>query len=238
MVEKHKIPEDFKAVILAGGKGTRLHPYTIALPKPLVPIRDKPILEIVMKQLKSAGIREIVISVGHLAELIMAFFKKGEKWKVNIDYAIEDKPLGTMGPLAMIENLGENFLVMNGDVLSDLDYQAFYQAHVESEAIMTVATYRRQANIDFGILRYDDQTHRIESFTEKPSIPYDVSMGIYILSRRCLKYIPRKKYFGFDDLMLTLLENGEKVQSFPHKGQWLDIGRPEDYETANSQYYD
>jgi NDP-sugar pyrophosphorylase family protein len=227
------IPKGTKAVILAGGKGTRLAPYTTVLPKPLMPVGDQPILEILLKHLSSSGIRDIVISVGHLAELIVAFFQKGEKWGINIDYAIEDYPLGTMGPLSCIEGLGSNFFVMNGDILTDLDFNAMYSAHVASGAVMTVATHRREVMIDFGVIDYDSRSLRITSFQEKPVIPHHVSMGVYILSRKCLEYIPKGEYFGFDQLMLNLLEKGEKIQSFPHDGKWLDIGRPEDYLAAN-----
>lgn len=229
------IPKGTKAVILAGGKGTRLAPYTTILPKPLMPVGDQPILEILLKHISSSGIRDVVISVGHLAELIVAFFRKGEKWGINIEYAIEDNPLGTMGPLSRIENLGSHFFVMNGDILTDMDFQAMFTAHINSGAIMTVAAHRRKVTIDFGVMDYDPHTHRITSFQEKPVIPHHVSMGIYVLSRKCLEYIPRDEYFGFDQLMLKLLEKGEPVQSFPHKGKWLDIGRPEDYFVANKE---
>ncbi len=227
------IPEGTRAVLLAGGKGTRLRPYTTVLPKPLLPIGDRPILEIVITRLREAGVRDLVISVGHLAELIRAFFGDGAKWGVRIEYAIEDQPLGTIGPLPMIPHLGEDFFVLNGDVLTDLDFRALYAAHRASGATLTVATFRREVNIDFGVLRYDPRSLRITDFEEKPTIPYDVSMGVYVLRRRCLDFIPRGAYFGFDSLALTLLERSEPVQSFPHTGEWLDIGRPADYELAN-----
>lgn len=230
------IPDNMKVVILAGGKGTRLYPYTTVLPKPLVPIGDRPILEILIMQLKSAGIRNIIISVGHLAELIKAFFQNGDKWNINIEYAIEDKPLGTMGPLSLMQDLGEHFFVMNGDVCCDLDFGSFYESHINSGAIMSVATYTRQINIDFGVLRYDEVNHHIYSFEEKPDIKYDLSMGVYLLSRRCLNYIPCNEYFGFDNLILALLKNREAINSFQHSGKWLDIGRPEDYESISLEY--
>lgn len=226
-------PSGMKAVILAGGKGTRLSPYTTVLPKPLVPIGDRPILEIVITWLREAGIREMVVSVGHLAELIRAFFGNGEKWGVRLDYIIEDEPLGTIGPLSLMSDLGEHFLVLNGDVLTDLDVGAMYEDHRQSDATLTVATYRREVNIDFGVLRYNPGSLRIEGFEEKPTIPYDVSMGVYLLRKRCLEFVPRGRHFGFDQLVLTLLEKGEPVRSYPHSGRWLDIGRPEDYDRAN-----
>ncbi len=227
------IPEGTRAVILAGGKGTRLYPYTTVLPKPLVPIGDRPILEVVITWLREAGIRDITVSVGHLAELIRSFFGNGEKWGVRLDYSIEDEPLGTIGPLSLLDNLGENFFVLNGDVLTDLDLGAMYAAHSDSSATLTVATFRRTVHIDFGVLRYDPNSLAIQEFEEKPRIPYDVSMGVYLLTRRCLQYVPKRRHFGFDDLVLTLLREKEPVQSFPHSGRWLDIGRPEDYDEAN-----
>ncbi len=223
-----------RAVVLAGGKGRRLAPYTTILPKPLLPIGDQPILLHVLKLLRDAGFPHVTISVGHLAELIMLFFGKGDKFGVQIDYAIEDEPLGTIGPLAFIDGLGEDFLVMNGDVLTDLDPAALYDRHKETGAVLTVAAHRRQVNIDFGVLE-TAADGRISGFTEKPSIPYEVSMGVYILNKRCLDFVPKGKPYGFDELILALLAAGEDVRSFPHDGQWLDLGRPEDYAIANRE---
>lgn len=222
-----------RAVILAGGKGTRLHPYTTVLPKPLLPVGDQPILERVLVRLGKVGFRDITISVGHLAELIQVFFGDGTRWGLKIDYAIEDAPLGTIGPLAFISNLGEDFLVMNGDILTDLDLEALWRTHLDGGAALTVATYRREVNVDFGVLRYDEGK-RIVAFAEKPTIPYDVSMGIYILNRRCLDFVPKGEHFGFDQLVLALLAAGQPIQAFPHAGYWLDLGRPRDYEEANA----
>lgn len=223
-----------RAVVLAGGKGRRLAPYTTILPKPLLPVGDQPILLHVLEILRGAGFDRITISVGHLAELIMLFFGRGHKFGVEIDYAIEDEPLGTIGPLAFIEGLGEDFLVMNGDVLTDLDPAALYRQHKDSGAILTVATYAREVAIDFGVLRTTGDG-RISEFVEKPRIPYEVSMGVYILNRRCMDFVPKGRAFGFDELVLALLDAGEDVRAFPHKGQWLDLGRPEDYAIANRE---
>lgn len=223
-----------RAVVLAGGQGTRLRPYTTILPKPLLPVDDRPILEHVLAQLGGAGFERIIISVGHLAELIQLFFGDGERLGLNLEYAIEDEPLGTIGPLAHIENLGDNFLVMNGDVLCDLDLVALWRDHHQSGAVLTIATHRREVNIDFGVLRYDN-SRCIRAFEEKPTLPYDVSMGVYILNRRCLDFVPAGCAFGFDQLVLALLEAGEPIRAFPHDGKWLDLGRPEDYEQANRE---
>lgn len=227
-----KVDQSARAVVLAGGKGTRLRPYTTILPKPLMPVGDRPILEHVLTGLAEAGFRRVTISVGHLAELIQAFFGDGSKWGLSIDYAVEDRPLNTIGPLAFIEGLGDSFLVMNGDILTDLDIGALWDAHRRNGAALTVATFRRQVAIDFGVLRYDEASGLVRGFEEKPVLPYEVSMGVYVLSRRCLDFIPSGKPFGFDQLVLALLAAGEPVRAFPHLGRWLDIGRREDYETA------
>ncbi|HOE98064.1 MAG TPA: sugar phosphate nucleotidyltransferase [Candidatus Sumerlaeota bacterium] len=224
-----------RAVVLAGGQGTRLRPYTTVLPKPLLPVGDRPILEHVLLRLAEAGFRRVTLSVGHLAELIQVFFGDGARFGMQLDYAIEDQPLGTIGPLARIAGLGENFLVMNGDVLCDLPIGALWERHGASGAALTIATFRREVKIDFGVLRYDGQC-RVRAFEEKPTLPYDVSMGIYVLNRRCLDFVPAAGAFGFDQLVLALLAAGEKVEAFPHEGNWLDLGRPEDYERATREW--
>jgi NDP-sugar pyrophosphorylase family protein len=223
-----------RAVVLAGGKGMRLRPYTTILPKPLLPVGDQPILHRVMASLAEAGIRDITISVGHLAELIMAFFGDGSRLGLRIDYAIEQTPLGTIGPLRHIANLGEDFLVMNGDVLTDLDPNTLWHAHTAAGALLTIATHARQVRIDYGVLERTAE-NRIVAFREKPSIPYEVSMGVYMLNRRCLDFVPHGQPFGFDQLVLALLAANEPINAYPHTGRWLDLGRPEDYEIANAE---
>jgi NDP-sugar pyrophosphorylase family protein len=222
-------------VILAGGRGTRLRPYTTVLPKPLMPIGEHPILEVVVRWLAGQGVTDLTVSVGHLGELIMAVFGDGERLGVRLRYAQEDQPLGTMGPLSLLPRLAdhEDFLVLNGDVLTDLDLAAMHDAHRRTGATMTIATHRRDVKIDFGVLHYDAASHRITDFVEKPTHHYDVSMGVYLLSRRCLPLIPAGRPFGFDDLVLALLARGETLHAFPHTGEWLDIGRPGDYDRAN-----
>ena len=223
--------ESRRAVVLAGGKGQRLLPYTTVLPKPLLPVGDRPILHRVLESLGAASFQDITISVGHLAELIMLFFGDGRRFGLNLTYAIEDQPLGTIGPLAFIDNLGENFLVMNGDVLTDLPIGELWDEHLRSGAILTIATHAREVKIDFGVLERTDAC-RITAFREKPTIPYEVSMGVYILNRRCLDFVPKGEYFGFDHLVLALLAAGENVHAFPYRGKWLDLGRPDDYGVA------
>ena len=220
------------AVILAGGKGTRLRPYTIAMPKPLVAVGDYPIMEIVIRQLEKCGFRRIILAVNHQAEIIHAYFGNGEKLGVTIEYAMESKPLGTMGPLAfMKERLPESFLVMNGDVLTDLNFGDFLETHISSDAIFTISGYRRNQNVDFGVLHMDENSC-LCGFEEKPTLHYTVSMGVYALDKRVIDFIPIDTYFGFDNLMLKLMEQGETVLVRPYEGYWNDIGRPSDYEEA------
>jgi NDP-sugar pyrophosphorylase family protein len=224
-----------RAVVLAGGQGQRLRPYTLVLPKPLLPVGEKPILHRVLTSLGDAGFRDITISVGHLSELIMAFFGDGSRLGVSLDYAFEEKPRGTIGPLAHIARLGDHFLVMNGDVLTDLDYNAVWEHHLSTGAALTIATIDREVRIDFGVL-HRDPAGQVTDFIEKPRIPYTVSMGVYILSRRCLDFVPAEEHFGFDKLVLAMLAAGEPIQTFLHCGRWLDLGRPEDYETAKELF--
>jgi len=224
-----------RAVILAGGKGTRLKPYTITLPKPLVPVGDDiPVLEIIVRQLKFYGFDYITLAVNHMSELIEAFFQDGSKWGLKIDYSEESMPLGTMGPLSNIKNLPENFLVMNGDILTDLNYAEFYKFHAKNNPVFTISSFERQELIDYGVTESDEG--RLTNFREKPTVDYEVSMGIYMLSNRILDFIPENKEFGFDQLMVKLLKEKQEVLVKKHDSYWLDIGRPSDYETAIKDY--
>jgi|tagenome__1003787_1003787.scaffolds.fasta_scaffold20702491_2 NDP-sugar pyrophosphorylase family protein len=223
-----------KAFILAGGKGTRLYPYTVTFPKPLVPIGDKPIIEIMLRQLKAAGVTEISISVGHLAELLMAYLGDGSKLGVRIRYVREDKPLGTIGPLALVGDLPENFLLMNGDVLTDLDYAQLYRSHVEAGALVSISAYRKKVSIDLGVLV--SERGAVTDYLEKPTYTYDVSMGVYVLNRAVLEHIPAGEYFDFPSLIKTLLAKKLLVRTVPFDGIWLDIGRPSDYQEAQETF--
>lgn len=220
-----------RAVILAGGKGTRLKPYTVTLPKPLVPIGDMPILEIIIRQLQKYGFTHITITVNHLAEIIKAFFGDGSKWGITIDYTLEDKPLSTMGPLTLIPDLPQNFLVMNGDVLTDLNFGVFFEEHTSKQRNFTIGSYRRNEKIDYGVLQTDQQGKLI-GFSEKPNCDFLVSMGVYVVNKSVVTLIPANTFFGFDHLMHLLIEK----QMFPtvceFDGHWFDIGRPDDYEKA------
>jgi NDP-sugar pyrophosphorylase family protein len=224
-----------KAVILAGGHGTRLRPYTTVLPKPLMPIGDRAILEIMVEQLRLHGFTDLVFTVGYLAHLLQAVFNGGERHGVSISYHVEAQPLGTAGPLGAITDIDDSFLFMVGDVLTTLDYGALYDAHRESGAILTVATYPRIVPVDFGVLHLSGgpgAVRQLVRYEEKPDLNYFVSMGIYAAEPRILGYIKRDQPLDLPQLVDRLTEAGEKVSAFVHDGYWLDIGRREDYEQA------
>lgn len=249
-----------KAIILAGGKGTRLAPYTKILPKPLMPIGDMPILEVLLRQMKASGVSEVVLTVGHLSELLRAFFQDGQHLGLHIDYSYEHQPLGTAGPLAGVPDLNETFLVSNGDVLTTLDLRELVGFHKRQNAMATIASHQREIHIDFGILQRDDGcwangdvtpgnacSYReacqawqggclVTGYREKPKIEYTVSMGIYVFEPDVLSYIPKDRYLDFPDLVLHLIEAGQKVVSFPFRGYWKDLGRPDDYEQAAADF--
>ena len=224
-----------RAVILAGGKGTRLRPYTVVLPKPLMPIGEYPILEVIIRQLVQSGFDHITLAVNHQAEIIKAFFQNGERWGVRIDFSLEDQPLGTMGPLRLIKDLPEHFLVMNGDILTDLDYTQFHDSHVSEDRIFTISSMRREHKIDYGVLD-TDALGQLCGFREKPGVAYEVSMGVYMVSARAFQRIPNGHPYGFDSLMLDLLEAQVPATVRPFSGYWLDIGRPDDYAQAIEEF--
>jgi len=219
-----------RAVILAGGKGRRLYPYTTILPKPLMPIGEMPILEVVIRQLEYYGIKNITLSVGHLANLIQAFFKNGEQFNVNIDYSIEDFPLGTAGPLKLVNNLQDTFIVMNGDILTTLNFEKLYEYHKKSGSIATISIYPREVKIDFGVIEYTGNL--LTDYIEKPKYDFSVSMGIYVFEPDALKYIAKGEYLDINDLILNMKNNGEQVSCYREDCFWLDIGRKDDYEVA------
>ena len=220
-----------RAVILAGGRGTRLHPFTITLPKPLVPIGDQPILEIVIAQLIDHGFSHITLAVNHQAEIIRAYFGDGERWNVKIDYSLENKPLGTMAPLRLIRDLPDDFLVMNGDVLTDLRFDRLLDEHIRGRQLFTISAARREQTIDYGVLQIGPDGY-LSGFQEKPKIPYSVSMGVYCVNKKVLDWIPGGEAFGFDQLMLKMIAEQHRVRTVVHDGYWLDIGRPDDYRQA------
>jgi NDP-sugar pyrophosphorylase family protein len=224
-----------RAVIHAGGKGTRLAPYTIVFPKPLMPLGETPILEIVLRQLARGGFTDVTLAVGYLAELIESYFGDGECFGVRLTYTREEQPLGTAGPLANVDDLAEPFLVMNGDVLSTLDYGAFLDGHVASGADASISTYVRCNRVDFGVVETDERG-RVVDYVEKPSHEYLVSMGVYAFSPGVLAHIAPGEYLDFPDLVLRLLSAGAFVRSVPFGGYWLDIGRHDDFARAQEEF--
>ena len=229
-----------RAVVLAGGMGTRLRPYTTVLPKPLMPVGDRPILDIVVRQLTSAGFDRITMATGYLAELIEVFFRNGEKYGIPIDYFREEEPLGTVGALAMIEGLadGDDFLVMNGDVLTDIDYAGLLEEHKASDAAATIATTTRDVQVELGVLVFGDSEDRtrLTGYMEKPKVRYEASMGIYCFSPRVLGQIEKGKPLDFPNLILKLIKAGETVRAWESDDYWLDIGRHDDYEAALDEF--
>ncbi len=222
-----------KAVILAGGKGTRLAPYTTILPKPLMPIGDMPILEVLLRQMKRSGVKQVVLTVGHLASLLQAYFKSGSQWNLDIQYCTEMKPLGTAGPIAQVPGLNETFLVANGDILTTINLKKLVAFHKQKGGIATIASHRRQVKVDLGVIQWDGN-NRIKGYLEKPTTDYSVSMGIYVFEPKILEYIPVGEYLDFPDLILKLIDHGEQVYGYPFDGYWMDLGRPDDYVQANN----
>ncbi|MFA7084411.1 MAG: nucleotidyltransferase family protein [Arcobacteraceae bacterium] len=227
--------QEKRAIILAGGKGTRLRPYTVVLPKPLMPIGDYPILEVIVRQLVFHKFTHITMAVNHQAELIQTFFGNGSKWGIKIDYSLEEKPLSTMAPLKLIKDLPSNFLVMNGDILTDLNYSTFFETHSKDKNIFTISSYQREVRSEFGVLEFNEQNTLI-GFKEKPIQKYEVSMGIYMVSKRVIEYIPQDTFYGFDHLMIDLMKDKQKPKIKRFDGYWLDIGRPDDYIQAIDEF--
>ena len=224
-----------KAVVLAGGRGTRLAPYTQILPKPLMPIGEMPILEVMLRQMKRAEIGEVVLTVGHLAALLRSYFEDGKRWGVHISYSYEDQPLGTAGPLALIGDLDDTFLVTNGDVLTTLDLSSLLAYHRQRGGIATIAVHKSQVRIDLGVVQWDGNKC-ISGYIEKPTYDYTVSMGIYVFEPTVLDYIPPSQYLDFPDLVLKLIAAHEQVNGFLYDGYWKDLGRRDDYEQAAQDF--
>lgn len=229
--------DKMRAVILAGGKGVRLRPFTAHLPKPLVPLGDKPILEIILRQLAACGFGRATLTLGHLSSLVRAYIAHKESLNeaIAIDFIEEEKPTGTAGSLARVPNLDDTFVVMNGDVLTNLDYAALVSAHRASGAALTIAAHSQEVKIDLGVLE-TDATGRLIGYHEKPRHQFEVSMGVYVYEPRVLKLIEPDTYLDFPDLVRLLLARGETVSVYRNNAFWLDIGRPEDYAAAQDMY--
>lgn len=213
----------------------RLAPLTDVIPKPLVPIGGMPILEIVIRQLQRQGFRHITLAVGYMADLIKAYFQDGDRFGLKIDYSVESAPMGTAAPLSLIKGLGQTFLVMNADVLTNIKFGELVQYHIQHGGLATIGAYERQITIDLGVILTDND-FRIKEYVEKPTSSYLVSMGVYIFEPRVLSYIGGKEYLDFPDLVKILLQHGEKISYYPFTGYWLDIGRHDDYAKAAEEF--
>lgn len=239
MTEYSKAEKDanIRAVVLAGGKGTRLQPFTASFPKPLVPLDDTPIIEVLLLRLIRCGITDITITLGHLAELVKAYFdhRRSLVEQMNLQFVEEEEPTGTAGSLSLVPGLDSTFLVMNGDLLTNLDFRELVRFHHEQNAALTIATHRRSVKVDLGLLEFDSNL-RITNFIEKPENVYQVSMGIYVYEPSVLKHIEHGKFLDFPELVLRLIARGERVCAFPSDALWLDIGRPDDYARAQELY--
>jgi NDP-sugar pyrophosphorylase family protein len=224
-----------QAVILAGGKGTRMKPYTVCFPKPLVPLGDYPILEIVIRQLKKHGFDNIQISTGHLSSLIEAYCGNGERWGVKIKYLKESTPLSTAGFLNLMKNCEEDFLVINGDILTTLNFKKLFNLHKKSQAMATIAVKNREAKIDFGVVKTDKKSF-LSEYQEKPVFDFSVSMGVYVLSGKCRSLVRKGEALGMPDIFRMILKSGRKVYCHKSDCFWLDIGRVDDYEKAQEEF--
>lgn len=227
-----------RAVILAGGRGTRLAPYTTVFPKPLVPVGEIPIIEIILRQLQAQGIKRVTMAVGYLSELIRAYLDQRAAIfpSLTIDYVAELTPTGTAGALGSMPDLAEEpfFLVMNGDVLTTIDLSEMIEHHKRTKSDLTVASAARSVKIDLGVLELDGD--EIVGYREKPSLPYDVSMGIYLYSPRAHAWIKRGEYLDFPDLILKMISAGQRVTAYQTDCMWLDIGRHDDYAMATETF--
>lgn len=219
-----------QAIILAGGKGIRLQPLTYVLPKPLSVLGDTSIIEIILSQLKRWGFDEVMMILGYKPELIQAVTGDGCKWKLKIDYIIEEKPLGTVGGLKLIspEKLDDDFLLMNSDILTTLNYGRLFRNHLEGHGLLTLGAIQRLEQIELGVLEVNEQEELVD-LREKPIYHFLAMMGVAAFNKKILDYIPPGKYFGMDDLIFTLLKQGEYPKVFRFAGPWYDIGRPDDY---------
>ena len=224
-----------RAVIMAGGRGTRLAPFTKVLPKPLIPLGDYPIVEIIMCQLRDAGYCDITLAVNYLADLFKAYFGDGSRLELNVDYSLETKRLGTAGPLSLINRPSDPFLMMNADLLTDLDFADMYDFHLRSDAAITMALYSREVKIDFGVIEVDDQS-RIVACREKPTYNYLVNMGIYIVSPEVLDYVPYNEYYDFTTLVDAVRADGKNVMGYVFDGEWMDLGRIADFAKASEDH--
>jgi NDP-sugar pyrophosphorylase family protein len=225
-----------KAVILAGGKGTRLRPYTSVLPKPLMPIGELPILEIILRRLERAGVSEVVIAIGYLGSLIQTYLSQSPiSQRIKIRYHLEDQPLGTAGAIGTIDGLDEPFFVMNGDILSTIDFGAMMAHHRANDAALTVGVVSTEVQIQLGVLALDG-SDRITGYDEKPTMSYAASMGVYVYGPAAKARIEPGAYLDAPSLVLKLIEEGKTVSGFTDPCEWIDIGNHGEYERAQHEF--
>ena len=226
-----------QAVIMAGGKGTRLHPYSALFPKPLMPLGDMPIFELLLRRMKRAGITDVIIAVNHLGHLIQAFFGDGSQLGLRIRYSNEDQPLGTAGALGnMIDDLDETFMVSNGDLLTTMDLEAMARQHLETGCDASIGVFERENKIDFGLIEFDAEK-RLCAYREKPTSMYYVSMGIYMLQREAVRAcVTTGVYLDMPSLLLNMRAAEGDVRCYHDDCMWLDIGRPDDFALAQSMF--
>jgi NDP-sugar pyrophosphorylase family protein len=222
------------AVVLAGGVGSRLRPYTMNIPKPLLPLGDTPVIEVVLRQLAQQGFKRVVLTVGHLPHLLMAFLGDGERYGLQLEYAVEDQPLGTAGPLRRVNGLEDEVLVMNGDLLTTIDYRGLVERHRAVGAAATIALSERSVQIDYGVIRFADDGS-LTRYEEKPSINYHVSTGVYVVSRTAVEFVA-DGHFDMPQLMSALADAGRRVHCEITPAYWQDIGRFADYEQASADF--
>ena len=224
-----------KAVILVGGLGSRLKEFTKIIPKPLLPIGEKSVLEIQIEKLKSFGFNEIYLATNYKSKYIESFFGDGSRYGVKIKISKEKIRLGTAGPLLLLKDeLKEPFLVMNGDILSLIDYKKFYDYSINSDSLLTLSVKKEVTPYQFGNILFEgDYVKKIE---EKPDIIMYILAGIYVMKPEIFKFFPENKYFGMDHLITQLLEKNYKVSKYEIMEYWLDIGRLSDYERAQDDY--
>lgn len=223
--------DPLQAVIMAGGMGTRLMPLTNDLPKPMLQVGDRPLLEIIVSQLKAADIRNIKVSVRHQAEKIEDYFGDGKAFGVDITYSAEDQPLGTAGALGLMRPPDDTTLVFNGDILTAVDLRAMLAYHRENHADLTVAVHQQEFQVPYGVVECDGSF--VKALSEKPVIKSFINAGIYLLEPSVYGLIPDGERYDMTELIGRLLEEDKPVAAFPVREYWIDIGEPRNYERAN-----
>ncbi len=224
-----------KAVVLAGGRGKRLYPHTTVFPKPLMPVGEVPIIDILLRQLSSYGFKKITLAVGYLSDLIKTYVGNGSDYGLKVEYSLEKKPLGTIGPLSLLKGVKETFLVMNGDLLTDTDLYLMYKSHVKSGCPATLAVKKRKVTVDLGVVEFDKKMKLI-SHREKPVLSYHVGMGICYFEPEILKIIPKQRKFDFPDIVNVLMKRKMPMNVFKSDSYWRDVGRWEDYLSAQREF--